>query len=101
MGIDNHNLNFLAVAADLGVRFERTLAIGRQAVHVEPRLLKAHRARRGLPAPSGTEWFEPLLHEWGPRRADSRELLTPEPTLSWLSGRRLSGCMAYLQTETF
>jgi len=43
----------------------------------------------------------PLLHEWGPRRADSRELLTPEPTLSWLSGRRLAGCMAYLQTETF
>lgn len=64
MGIDIHNLNFLAVAQDLGVRFERTLAIGRQAVHVEPRLLEAHRARRRLPPLSDAAWFEPLLREW-------------------------------------
>jgi hypothetical protein len=64
LGIDIHNLNFLAVAQDLGVRFERTLAIGRQALHVEQRLLEAHRLRRGqTPLPS-TEWFEPLLQQW-------------------------------------
>lgn len=64
MGIDIHNLNFLAVAQDLGVRFERTLAIGRQAVHVDPRLLEAHRLRRGLPALADATWFEPLLQQW-------------------------------------
>jgi SAM-dependent methyltransferase len=64
VGIDIHNLNFLAVAHDLGVRFQSSLAIGRQAVHVEPRLLEAHRVRRGLPHLSQTQWFEPLLQEW-------------------------------------
>lgn len=64
MGIDIHNLNFLAAAHDLGVRFDRTLAIGRQALHVEPRLLEAHRRRRGRMLLSSDQWFEPLLREW-------------------------------------
>lgn len=65
MGIDIHNLNLLAHAQDLGVSFERTLAIGRQAVHVEPRLLEGHRRRRGLPPLAGdAAWFEPLLTQW-------------------------------------
>lgn len=68
MGIDLHNLNFLAHAQDLGVVYTRTLAIGRQAVFVDPPELAAHRARRGLPAWSaspgpGPAYFEPLLHE--------------------------------------
>lgn len=64
MGIDIHNLNLLAHAQDQGVSFARTLAIGRQALHVEPRLLEQHRLRRGLPALAPTEWFEPLLTGW-------------------------------------
>lgn len=78
MGIDIHNLNFLAHAQDLGVRFERSLAIGRQVLHVEPRGLQAHRRLRGLPdlplpsGTSGTPWFEPLLQQWyGAVEADS------------------------------
>ena len=61
MGIDIHNLNFLAHAQDLGVRYERTLAIGRQALFVEPFELEAHRTLRALPplhepdAPEPTE----------------------------------------------
>lgn len=64
MGVDIHNLNLLAVAQDRGVCFRRTLAIGRQGVHVEPRLLEAHRVRRGLPPLAELQWFEPLLQQW-------------------------------------
>ena len=49
MGIDIHTLQLLAHAQDLGVRFERTLAIGRQAVFVEDWELEAHRRDRALP----------------------------------------------------
>lgn len=73
MGIDIHNLNFLAHAQDRGVRFEHTLAIGRQAVFVEPGDLEVHRRRRGLAPLSGpTGYFEPLLTQWyGAREADA------------------------------
>lgn len=68
MGIDLHNLNFLAHAQDLGVSFERTLAIGRQVLFVDPPELAQHRAWRGLPPlqwPSGgPAYFEPLLQQW-------------------------------------
>jgi SAM-dependent methyltransferase len=73
MGIDIHNLNFLAHAQGRGVRFERTLAIGRQAVFVEPGDLEAHRRRRGLaPLPEAPAYFEPLLTQWfGAHEADA------------------------------
>ena len=79
MGIDLHNLNFLARAQDLGARFDRTLAIGRQALFVEPRDLAGHRALRGLPslklppvAPGRPTYFEPLMQQWyGAQQADS------------------------------
>lgn len=79
MGIDLHNLNFLAHAQDLGVSFTRTLAIGRQALFVDARELEVHRQRRGYPllntsAPvSGRPaYFEPLLQQWfGAEQADS------------------------------
>lgn len=79
MGIDLHNLNFLAHAQDLGVSFDRTLAIGRQALFIEPRPLEAHRVRRSLPplrepavAPGAPRYFEPLTQQWlGARVADS------------------------------
>ena len=65
MGIDLHNLNFLAHAQDLGVSYERTLAIGRQALFVEDRALETHRRRRGLPPLLGDRrYFEPLLAQW-------------------------------------
>ncbi|MBC7992654.1 MAG: hypothetical protein H7Z15_05360, partial [Rhizobacter sp.] len=71
MGIDIHNLNLLAHAQDLGVSFERTLAIGRQALFIEPFELEAHRRLRGLPVlnepslPSGQpRYFEPLMQQW-------------------------------------
>lgn len=64
MGIDIHNLNLLAVAQDRGVRFTRTLAVGRQAIYVEPHMLEAHRVHRGLPPLAETRWFEPLLQRW-------------------------------------
>lgn len=69
MGIDIHNLNFLAHAQDRGVRFERTLAIGRQALFVEDADLETHRRRRGLaalvePAATGPRYFEPLMQQW-------------------------------------
>jgi SAM-dependent methyltransferase len=73
MGIDLHNLNFLAHAQDLGVSYERTLAIGRQAMFVEPRALDTHRRRRGLPALQGDlSYFEPLVAQWyGGREVDA------------------------------
>jgi SAM-dependent methyltransferase len=71
MGIDLHNLNFLAHARNLGVSFERTLAIGRQALFVEPRPLEDLRQRLGLPPlvepalpPGAPRYFEPLLQQW-------------------------------------
>lgn len=79
MGIDLHNLHLLAHAEDLGVRFDHTVAIGRQAVFVEPRQLEAFRRRRGLApwpaeaaAAAGPLWFEPMLRHWfGATRVDS------------------------------
>ena len=79
MGIDIHNLNLLAHAQDLGVRFDRTLAIGRQALFIDPPDLERHRRARGLPAldepaaaPGRPRYFEPLLRQWlGAGVADS------------------------------
>lgn len=79
MGIDIHNLNLLAHAQDLGVGFERTLAIGRQALFIEDFELEQHRRLRGLPplaepapASGGPRYFEPLLQQWlGARVTDS------------------------------
>ncbi len=79
MGIDIHNLNFLAHAQDLGVRYERTLAIGRQALFIEPFELEDHRRLRGLPplaeparAAGAPRYFEPLMQQWlGAHAAES------------------------------
>jgi SAM-dependent methyltransferase len=78
VGIDIHNLNLLAHAQDLGVRFDRTLAIGRQAVFIEDWELEEHRRLRQLPpltepaSPAGPRYFEPLMQQWlGCRVADS------------------------------
>ncbi len=79
MGIDIHNLNFLAHAQDLGVRYERTLAIGRQALFIEPFELEDHRRLRGLPplaeparVVGAPRYFEPLMQQWlGARDAES------------------------------
>jgi len=76
MGIDLHNLNFLAHAQDLGVSFERTLAIGRQALFVEDRALQAHAQLRKLPPlqmpPAPVPYFEPLIEQWfGGRQVDA------------------------------
>ena len=79
MGIDIHNLNLLAHAQDLGVHFDRTLAIGRQALFIEDFELEQHRASRGLPplvepaaAPGRARYFEPLAEQWlGASAADS------------------------------
>jgi SAM-dependent methyltransferase len=79
LGIDIHNLNFLAHAADLGVSFERTLAIGRQALFIEAYELEDHRLLRGLPAlaepavaPGEPRYFESLMKQWlGAAVADS------------------------------
>jgi SAM-dependent methyltransferase len=71
VGIDLHNLNLLAHAQDLGVRFDRTLAIGRQALFIEDFELERHRRLRGLaplaePAlvPGRPRYFEPLMTQW-------------------------------------
>lgn len=71
MGIDLHNLHFLAHAQDLGVSFERTVGIGRQAVFVDALPLQRFQARRGLPAlqepprPAGApRYFELLMRQW-------------------------------------
>jgi SAM-dependent methyltransferase len=79
LGIDIHNLNFLAHAHDQGVSFQRTLAIGRQALFIEPFELEDHRALRGLPplqeparAPGAPRYFEPLMQQWlGAQDAES------------------------------
>jgi len=69
LGIDIHNLNLLAHAKDLGVSYERTIAIGRQALFIEDFELEQHRQLRRLPAlspapASGPRYFEPLMKEW-------------------------------------
>jgi SAM-dependent methyltransferase len=69
LGIDIHNLNLLAHAKDLGVSYERTIAIGRQALFIEDFELEQHRRLRRLPvlspAPAcGPRYFEPLMKEW-------------------------------------
>ena len=71
MGIDIHNLNLLAHARDLGVSFEHTVAIGRQAVFIEDWELDEHRRLRGLPplaepaaAAGQPRYFEPLMQQW-------------------------------------
>jgi len=79
LGIDIHNLNLLAHAQDLGVGFDRTIAIGRQALFIEDWELEQHRLRRGrtpLAEPqrrSGEpRYFEPLMQQWlGAAVADS------------------------------
>lgn len=77
MGIDIHNLNLLAHAQDIGVRFERTLAIGRQALFIEDFELERHRRLRKLPTlvdpgAGGPRYFEPLMRQWlGASVADS------------------------------
>jgi SAM-dependent methyltransferase len=79
VGIDIHNLHFLAHAQDLGVSFERTLAVGRQALFIEDWELEQHRLLRGLPVlqePAAVKgaprYFEPLMQQWlGSRVADS------------------------------
>ncbi|HET7868558.1 MAG TPA: hypothetical protein VFL86_29460 [Burkholderiaceae bacterium] len=81
MGIDIHNLNLLAHAQDLGVSFERTLAIGRQALFIEPFELDDHRRLRGLPplqeparAAGAPRYFEPLMQQWlGARQVESTD----------------------------
>lgn len=79
MGIDIHNLNLLAHACDIGASFDRTLAIGRQALFIEDFELEQHRRIRGLPllkepaiAPGALRYFEPLVQQWlGARVTDS------------------------------
>ncbi len=94
MGIDIHNLNFMAHAADLGARFDATIGIGRQAVFIDDWMLARHRTARGLPplreAPPQQQaplkqqatpaalvsaapiYFEPMLQQWfGAREVDS------------------------------
>jgi SAM-dependent methyltransferase len=77
VGIDIHNLNLLAHAQDIGVSFERTLAVGRQALFIEDYELARHRRSRKLPelvepASTGLRYFEPLMHQWlGAAVADS------------------------------
>jgi SAM-dependent methyltransferase len=71
VGIDIHNLNLLAHAQDLGVNFERTLGVGRQALFIESFELEQHRVLRGLQplreeavASGMPRYFEPLLEQW-------------------------------------
>jgi SAM-dependent methyltransferase len=79
MGVDVHNLQLMALAQDLGARFDRTLAIGRQAVFVDAPQLQTVQALRGLPAlnlpptePGRPPYFEPLMAQWfGAAQADS------------------------------
>lgn len=79
MGIDIHNLNLLAHAQDLGASFDRTIAIGRQALFIEDWELEQHRTLRRQPvlneAPAAAgqpRYFEPLLQQWfGAQVADS------------------------------
>ena len=75
MGIDLHNLNLLAYAQDRGVRFDSTLAIGRQGVFIDPPEFEHHRRIRRSPPltePGVPRYFEPLMHQWfGATTADS------------------------------
>lgn len=79
MGIDIHNLNLLAHAQDLGASFERTIAIGRQALFIDDWALEQHRAMRRLPPlrepavdAGAPRYFEPMLQQWfGASVADS------------------------------
>lgn len=79
MGIDLHNLRFMLHAQDLGASFERTVAIGRQAVFAEDRALAALQRLRALPpvpaaatGPDRPAYFEPLMRQWfGAREVDS------------------------------
>jgi hypothetical protein len=79
VGIDIHNLNLLAHAKDIGVRFDRTIAIGRQALFMKEFELEQHRRLRGLallqepPIIAGQpRYFEPLIRQWlGAAVADS------------------------------
>jgi len=79
VGIDIHNLNLLVHAKDIGVSFDRTLAIGRQALFIEDFELEQHRRLRGAPpltepaiAPGQARYFEPLVRQWlGASVADS------------------------------
>jgi hypothetical protein len=79
LGIDIHNLNLLAHGQDLGVAFDRTIAIGRQALFIEEWELDRHRALRArapLAEPErgagGPRYFEPLMQQWlGAAVADS------------------------------
>ena len=67
MGIDLHNLNLLAYAQDRGVRFDRTLAIGRQGVFIDPPEFEHHRRIRRSPPlaePGVPRYFEPLMTDW-------------------------------------
>jgi SAM-dependent methyltransferase len=71
MGIDLHNLNFMAHARDRGASFESTMAIGRQAVFIDAPELERHRALRGLPPlvepprdANAPRYFEPLVAQW-------------------------------------
>ncbi|CAN5740434.1 hypothetical protein BH11PSE8_BH11PSE8_17850 [soil metagenome] len=79
MGIDLHNLHFMAHAQDLGVSFERSLGVGRQAVFIEDRSLQKYAQARGLSplrepprAPGAPQYFEALMQQWlGAKVVDS------------------------------
>lgn len=70
MGIDIHNLNFLAHAQDLGVNFGRTVSLGRQAIFIEDHWLERHRRSRELPTlhdlstPKTIRYCEPMIRDW-------------------------------------
>jgi SAM-dependent methyltransferase len=71
MGIDIHNLNLLAHAQDLGASFDRCIAIGRQALFIEDRVLDEHRRLRRQPpllmppvSAGAPVYFEPLMQQW-------------------------------------
>jgi SAM-dependent methyltransferase len=69
MGIDVHNLHFLAHGLDLGVRYTRTVTIGRQALFAEARDLQTLAALRGWQPVQGLAhtapvYGEPLLQQW-------------------------------------
>lgn len=104
MGIDIHNLGLLSYGQDLGVRFDRTLAIGRQALFLDDRALEDHRCLRGLPPfqvskCSGPAYFEPLLKQWyGAQVADSVDAssyesasLIHDMNLPWPDQKKESG----------
>jgi hypothetical protein len=79
MGIDLHNLHFLAHARDLGARFDRSVTIGRQVLFVDPRERQLFQRLRSLgdlslvkSAPDAPIFAEPVLQQWfGARQVDS------------------------------